>query len=450
MLFEATRHMEGGMKRFLAALVMTCLFPAVAHATDTRIQSLGGKEKYFTVFDETNVLVLPSTLLLFTNLVYVDAGTEPVWAAQDADGANIPYNAGFGVHYGLGQDTVIAFYGSSLSRYVSGDLLQRAFTGQGLWGEATYEVPEVKPADENQQEGERAIHNADHKGTALFAQRLGKMRLGIGLSFWGDNYTISDPESDRLSRGGTLFEGTVGLGFDLDGNDSLDLAVKVLGGKFEDSLSAPSGSGGTTEVTRFSSDLNWGLGLLGRAMFGIPGGEKIVPYLSVDMARGGFGLNAENEADAVSDQATRYSVIAGTDVRIQPLERVYIYPGIGLAVVGIKGTESLEGITETFQNDLALVAPFVSASVDAQVLDWLAFRFGARQSVIFSSWETATQQGKDSDTLTEFTLGSNLHFKNLDIDLMVNPEMFLKGPSLFTGKEWSDGMAFQSALRFQW
>ncbi len=431
------------MKRFLAAMIVASLIPAAAQATDTRIQSLGGKEKYFTIHDESNALVLPATLLFFTNLVYVDAGLQPGWAADEPASADFPYNAGFAVHYGLGEDTVIAFYGSSLNRYVSGDLLDRAFGGDGLWSGASYDVP-----GNAEQQGNRAIHNADHKGTALFAQRLGSMRLGVGLSFWGDNYSITDPESDRVNRGGTLFEGTIGLGFDIDSTDSVDLALKVLGGTFSDSISVPSGAGGSDEVTRFSSDLNWGVGLLGRAVFGIPGGEKIVPYLSVDVARGGFALNTEK--DAVSDQGTMYQVAAGTDVRIQPLDRVFIYPGIGLAVIGLKGTESVDDTTETFQDDMAWLAPFVSASVDAQVLDWLAFRFAARQSVIFRSWETATQRGKDNDTLTELTIGSNLHFKSFDIDFMVNPEMFLNGPALFTGKEWTDGMAFQSALRFQW
>jgi hypothetical protein len=431
------------MKRFLAALIIACVIPAAAYATDTRIQSLGGKEKFFTVHDESNALVLPSTLLFFTNLVYLDAGLQPGWAVEDTAGSNIPYNAGFGVHYGLGENTVIAFYGSSLSRYVSGNLLDRAFGGDGLWAGASYDVPGAA-----EQKGNKAIHNADHKGTALFAQRLGKIRLGVGLSFWGDNYSITDPESDLVTRGGTLFEGTLGLGFDIDGTDSVDLAVKALGGTFDDGIAVPTGSGGSEEVTRFSSDLNWGVGLLGRAVFGIPGGEKIVPYLSVDVSRGGFALNTET--DGVSDQGTVYQVAAGTDVRIQPLDRVFIYPGIGVAVIGIKGTETVGDTEETFLDDMAWLAPFVSASVDAQVLDWLAFRFGARQSVIFRSWETAAQRGKDNDTLTEITIGSNLHFKNFDIDFMVNPELFLEGPALFTGREWNDGMAFQSALRFQW
>ncbi|MBM4355337.1 MAG: hypothetical protein FJ109_16385 [Deltaproteobacteria bacterium] len=432
------------MNRFLATMIVTCLIPAAAQATDARIQSLGGKEKLVTVHDEAGVLVLPSTLLLFSNLVYADAGIAPAGAANDADGANIPYNAGFGVHLGLGQDTAIAFYGSSLSRYVSGDLLDRAFGKKGLWSGVSYKVP-----DGDEEAGERAIHNADHKGTALFAQRVGKLRLGVGLSFWGDNYSVVDPESEKLSRGGTLFEGTVGLGFDIDNTDNLDVALKVLAGRFSDTVGLPSGAGGTDEVTRLSSDLNWGFGLLGRAAFGIPGGEKIVPYISFDVSRSGFGLNMEEEA--VSDEQTFYQVSAGADVRIQPLDRVFVYPGIGLAVMGIKGTESLSGLPdETFQDDMAWLAPFVSAAVDAQVLDWLAFRFGARQSVIFYDWETSVQRGKDSDTLTEITLGSNLHFKNFDIDFMLNPEMFLAGPALFTGNDWNNGMAFQSALRFQW
>ena len=46
--------------------------PPAARATKVRLNALGGAEKWITVADEANVLLLPSTLVAFGDRVFVD------------------------------------------------------------------------------------------------------------------------------------------------------------------------------------------------------------------------------------------------------------------------------------------------------------------------------------------------------------------------------------------
>ncbi len=422
------------MKQTLVVAVALCLISGVAYATDTRIQSMGGKEKAWTVEDETNALYFPATMVLFPNVVYVDAGLSPIYAADDTIGANIPYNVGFGAHYAFGENTVLGFYGSSLSRSLSGNLLDRAFQGRGSW---TSMQVDTKALDES---GDQSINNADHQGTILFGQRFGAARLGVLLSIWGDEYSIESPEVSYQKKGGTIFEGSLGFGYDIDQNNNFDLALRFWSGAFSDEKFIPDNGGSI--VTRFKSDSNFGFDLYGRGIFAIPGGERIVPYINVGLEGAGITWNRVN---GVKDEFSSFHLVAGTDLRIQPLENVFVYPGFGIAVM----TENLNEGINTAENELqkrTFIAPFVGASVDARVATWFSLRFAARQSIIFDDLNhgageegmekgegaEGAAKGMDNETLTEFLLGAGLHFGPVTIDWMLNPAWFLEGM-------WSDG-----------
>jgi hypothetical protein len=416
------------MKRTLLVAFALCLVSGVAHATDTRIQSMGGKEKAWTVDDETNVLYFPALLVRFPNVVYLDAGLSPVWAVGDGQGSNIPYNVGFGMHYAFGENTVLGFYGSSMSRYLSGDLLTRAFENKGKW--ATIGVDTVA----GDEAGAQAIQNADHKGSVIFGQRFGKTRLGVLLSIWGDQYSIDSPETSHEKKGATIFDGNLGFGYDIDQDSSFDFGIRFWTGSFDDEKFAPGGA--NPIVTRFKSDSHFGFDLYGRGIFGIPGGERIVPYLNLGMEGGGI---AWNQANGVKSDFSRFHLVAGADLRVQPLENVFIYPGVGVAVMTEKIAEGVNSADETIQDSLSLVAPFVSASVDARVASWFSLRFAGRQSIIINDGyhnADGVNKGKDNDTLTEFLLGAGLHFGSASIEWMLNPAWFMEG--LFQSDEQTD------------
>ena len=430
------------MKKAWVATLLICLVPAVASATDTRIKAMGGKEKAWTVQDEVNIFAFPATLLLFPNTVYAEAGLTSSGAIPDAQGANIPYNAGFGAHVGLSENTVIAFYGSSLSRYLSDNLLERAFNGQGKWAGI-----DVKTGEEDRT-GNQAIHNADHKGTFFFGQRFGFTRLGLAAGVWGDSYSVDEPDANKRDKGATLFDGALGLGLDFKNKNSIDMGLHFSFGNFADGRFAEG-----NVVTYFKSKPHWEVEFTGRGVFDIPGGEKIVPYINAGMSQGGIEWN---QANGVTNDYSMFHFIAGADLRIQPLENVYVYPGIGVALGTSKISEAKGPASEDVQNDLLFTAPFVSASVDARVSSWFSFIFGARHSLLFANYEDTVNIWSESDTLTEFNFGAGLHFGNVTVDLMINPAWLMEElwtdqpvvyvtPVVVSGDDADDGTADPAA-----
>jgi len=430
------------MKRILMIAALLCVLPNPAHATDTRIHSMGGKEKAFTVFDEANVFFLPATLLNFPNTVYVDAGLS----REYADGLNVPYNIGFAGQFGLSENTILGFYGSNLSRYVSGDVMARAFSGEGLWGTEYSEVwHEFSDKDKT---GEQAIHNANYMGTLMFGQRFGKkVRFGLLLSLWGDSYSVDDPDTAYVDKGGTWFQGAIGLGVDLTHKSSFDIGLKLDFGSFDDGKYSEG-----NKVTRIKSDTHFGLDLLVRGNFDI-GGKKLIPFVKAAYMQGGVELNQDG---AVRDEFYQFKLDIGADFQLQPLENVFIYPGFGLTVYQEKIQEGLlsdqqDGLPGGMNlvNKNTVIAPFFSVALDAHVATWCAIRLGLRQFISVGYWEDAAEAGKDNDVLTDFTVGLAFMFSGFTVDFSIDPVLLLRGPYFITGKGY-DQFALQGALKYTW
>lgn len=426
----------------LTGLLVMCVSQS-AYATDARIQALGGHEKAWTVHDETNVLFLPATLLLFPNTVYVDVGFNPesMGARDDTAATDMDYNGAFGFHYALGENTVLGVFGSSMSRYVSEDALSRPFymweEAGSLWKPQTITNEDGTVDVIDHQAGDLgAIHNADHKGSILLGHRVDKLRLGASLAFWGDKYVVEEPASSKTKRGGTFVEANLGLGYDLKNRNSVDFA---LGGHFgwfdeEDNIQ---GAGYGNWV---SADTQIGVNALFRAVIDIPGGEKAVPYIKAGFDKSGVSWNQDNTN--LSATATVISATFGTDLLIQPLEDVFILPGVGADLMFFK----MEDSGKTVRNSLEMALPFYGVAVDAKVSSWLSLRFGARQSVYFRNLDV-TDSGQDlsldkkdrepldkkeSDVLTQVTMGAGMKFGNVQIDLMLNPAFLTEGPSFLS------------------
>ena len=418
------------MRRAALLGLLVCLLPASAFATDTRIQSMGGREKAWTVFDEINALYLPSTLLSFPNTIYADVGLS----YEDAAGIDTPYDVGFGINLAFGKNTVVSLYGSTLSRQLSGNILDRAFGGEGSW------EPGLARGDEDLD----VINNADHKATLLFGQRLGdKFRLGVLLSIWADKYQVDAPEALYVKKGATWVEAGIGFGVDFSSKSNLDATFKMRFGSFDDQVY---GSAQDPKVDRVNSDTHVGLDFLLRAVLDI-GGEKLIPYANFMYLQGGAKYNREGEA---FDEFYQLRLTAGVDLRIEPLENVSIYPGIGIIYYADELVEGRQGMGDSeVIGKHSVVTPFFGAGVDARISSWFALRLGLRELLAWTSEETGTQTTSESDAITDFTVGIGFFAKGFDIELMINPDLLLNGPYYVTGKGY-DQFAFQGSLKYTW
>ncbi|MBM4372489.1 MAG: hypothetical protein FJ098_12590 [Deltaproteobacteria bacterium] len=430
------------MIRRTLALVATLAvlgFGTPARATDTRLQSMGGAHRVYTVPDEAAAWLFPSTLVLFPNVVWVEGGVG--WPADDEQGnpepgirnnttaADLPYNAAGGIHLALGKNGVLGVWASSLSRNVSPGALG--------WALASWNETDGIPGAET--DGDVSLRNADHKGSLAYAHRIGKARLGVLLSVWGDAYKVKSPATERVERGGLWVEGRLGAGFDFGTRSSADLALGFHYGSFKDDL-VP-GSGGTALSTRLKADASWGLALDARSRLEAFG-NFVVPYLALDFGGDGVAWN-EKTPDAPEVSGSTVALAAGVDFLITPLENFHIVPGVGLGY----GMDLLKG-GETVRDDSDLVIPYYGVGLDARVVKWLALRFGLTQAVVFSKEEGVTEDRRTHDVVTRLRTGFGLEFGNVSMDFLLNPTFWTGGPSALFDS--GSDLAAQFALRATW
>ncbi len=415
------------MRALLAStLVLLLSWPCLA--TETRVRSLGGAEQQFLVLDEFNVLHLPATLVLFPNLTYAEFAA--VWPDSQDDTGLGQYGGLFAFHYALSTDTVLAFYGSSSHRSVLGSAVEYI----GDWSGSDMEDDELL--------GEASVSRADHKGTLMLAHRMGDVRLGLQLGFWGRTTSVDAPESQQMNRGGSQFEAGVGLGFDLPEAQSFDLAGSFSMGWFDDDRWVVQG-GDSYLATRLDVSTEWSAKLLARGVLKL-GSEKIVPFATVGLGGGGVAWN-QDVADAPDVSVSTLFIAAGTNLVLQPLEGVFVMPGVGLRW----GSQSLEDGGDT-QLGTTVLNPYVGVAVDARVATWLALRFGARQNLTWTGAEAATLEMSGSDTDTEMTLGLAVRLGQVDVDWMVNPRMLVEGPAVLSGSNAAVPFATQASVKFTW
>lgn len=424
------------MKR-LATLLLFAILTAVpwltATASDTRLQSLGGGEKVWTVDDEFGALLLPGQLLAHPNTFYVDGGLAADWARRDTAAGETPYDVGFGFYLALGEDTIIGFYGSSLSRYVSPLALSNAFG----WAES---LGDLTAGD---MEGDLAINNADHMGTLVVAQRFGKVRTGLTLSLYAHSYEITEPANARVEKGGGQFDGRLGVGYDLSEKNSLDLAIGFSTSWFNDKMVPTEGE--QFLATRLKGDPGWGIDVLGRGVFDLGKGTDLIPYVGLNVGGGGVVWNTGTDT-APTNELTSLGMVLGADLKFQPLEKVFLYPGLGLSYQKV----SLDQSGENVVNDWTFRAPFVSVALDARLTSWFSLRSGVRQSFRFQSAYDGIRTTKGTGADTDFSLGVGFHVGQVDLDLRLNPLLLTEGPNIVSGKALDDGFALEAGLRFLW
>lgn len=415
------------MKRALPIGLLTLLLSLPALGTETRVRSLGGDEQEFLVWDEFNVLHLPSTLALFPNVTYAEFAS--VWpGALSGDG--LPYSGLFGFHYALTENTVVAFYGSNSSRQVLAEPVEyiAGWTGADI--------------DDDEVYGEGAINRAEHKGTLLLAHRLGAMRLGVELGFWGSQTSIDKPENLQTAQGGTHVDVALGFGVDLAESQTFDLAGRLSLGWFDDDRFVVQG-GESYLATRLDVSTEWSGQLLARGVLKV-GTEKLVPFASVGLGGGGVSWN-QQVADAPETTLSALAVAAGANLVLQPLEGVFIMPGAGVRWA----SRDLDDNGDT-QLGLSLLNPYFGVAVDARLATWLALRFAARQSLSWASSQTATTESSESDSATEMTMGLGIRLGQVDVEWMLNPQMLVQGPAIVSGGDTAVPFATQACVKFTW
>jgi len=432
------------------------LSSGVASATESRIHSMGGGVKLWTIEDESNIFDFPSLLTRWGNRVYID-NLQP----GANDGESFP-NGRFGFHYNLSDDTVLAFIGVHADGATRG-----AGSGFNVAGNAVNGFSTLGVAFQASQAGESAggttegmlvsgdpIGNTDFRYGVMLGTQLGaSTRFGVMLNFAADNGDVESPGDAERDQGAMLFDIAIGLGVDLSGSE-LELSAGLELGFFDDARDElDAGSGLPGDLLEHFSGSHFGLRINGRWTFDFFDQTKIVTY--AQFAIGSQSVELANAiAPVPSGSWSGLGFTLGADLRIEPFQDVIVSPGLGFLIA----QQTLEGTSVVDRDaDLLLGLPFYGIGVDLKLASWFDLRFGAQQFIQALRESTTaggiTQTASASDVFTTFALGFGLNLpvseSTLAIDFSINPEFLTNGPHVLTGNA-TGPFAFNAAVRYNW
>ncbi|MGM0577231.1 MAG: hypothetical protein ACQEXJ_16010 [Myxococcota bacterium] len=457
------------LHRFLAVAACLGLVSqvGVAHATQARIDSMGGGQKEITVEDEINTFFFPSLLVRHGNMTYIDNLNEGFGGTR------------FGFHYSLTEDMVLGVYGGRINATTrpSGDGYNPA--GNTLNGDSALAPGGQASQAQNAQGGPsgaslhtgEALNNVDYKIGFLYALRLGATaRLGFMLNILGDDADVEQPDGAKLDQGAFLIDFGTSIGFDLAASElEIGLGLEIGGlddqRDVADNPKTPQTVDQTELLEHWSVDSHIGFRLNSRWIFDFFDQSRLATYARLEYATQEVTYNALQPGGVQSGDWNAFDFKLGADLIFEPFQDVFVVPGLGLRYA----QQSLEGSMNVGQGvgthvdrdaDRLVSFPFYGVGVDAKVLDWLDFRFGASQSVDFERNSTTTTQGvtteaRHSDVRTEFTTGLGFNIpvaeSTLTLDLNVNPMFWVNGPDFVTGgANNTDDFGINGAIKYDW
>jgi|GEM_PF-2237169 len=456
----------------LAAITATIgLAAPQALATGTRIDSMGGEAKYWTVEDEVNIFDFPSLLVRYGNMTY-------------ADNINAAFaNTRFGFHLGIGDDFVLAAFGGRINSTTRTtgtgfDVAGNSFTGAsgvgvgqqaGLAGAAlggpqgegmnsfTATNPFAGPTAQN-------ITDVDLKFGLIAALNIGEtMRLGLMINALGDDGDTEQPENGaQHDRGALLMDIALGFGLDLV-NAELELTLGVEFGFLEDFRDAGNAvTGAQEDLLQHWTASHFGLRFNARFRYDFDEQYKLIAYLGFNYGSQSveqLNVNPAVPPGFVGGEWGGLDLKLGADLRMELFEDVFVVPGIGMRWAQI----SLSGGGFTDRDvDRLLSLPYYSVGVDLKVFDWLDLRFGAVQSIDFirnsttgaaaPGAPTSTTENRASDVRTTLNTGVGIHVpineSMLSLDVNVNPLFWVTGPDFISGT--GPGFGVSGAIKYDW
>lgn len=391
--------------------VLTCAAVS-ASATESRIQSLGGGEKQFTVLDDRNIFHLPAELVKYGTWTAIEIGA--------------PGFTSFAIHYNFNPSVVLAVYGSSQDR---------AAVNVNAGGVSVNQSSDA---------ANKGLSGQLHKATVFMGFDLGATRLGAKLGIWGSKQSTSTEDNDPdTDTGPLIINFGFGAGFAI-GSSDLDLGLDIVYG-------SPTDKGGGEDN---STGSEFGIGLLARLNVPFSGPHEIVPFLKLDTAF----ANSELKADGSHKfTGTRFDLEAGIDIRLNLGDGIIVQPGVGLGNnhSGVSDDDpngdSDTTPTDTSFNDFFL---FYNVAVDVKITDWLDLRFGGSQRINFEKVNVDVGGNFNNSTSKNYVdhkLATGVGFNlpaGFSIDIEVNKEWWKGGPYLLTGTARDFGM--NAALSKDW
>jgi hypothetical protein len=257
--------------------------------------------------------------------------------------------------------------------------------------------------------------------------------LGFNFTFMRESYSVDGDPADKTEESNTLFG--LRLGATLMENFEGAVWFHSLSWVYKDAAGA--------DVTTPESNLE--LGLLGRYWYKFDDKLTLVPHL-------GFRYETSGYTDAVPDKHTfgTTNIELGIGTNCTPAENILAVCDFGIKLESTTDKYEPNTGTSSENTDKCNYLPFFRAGFEGKVCKWWDFRFGAVRNWEADSYETNNGDitTKNGYSTTTTYIGSAFHFKNLHLDIQMDPQFILNGPNFVSGS--TTQLATMASLYYEW
>lgn len=397
-----------------------------AWATETRVLSLSGASNY--VWDNSNVFIFPSVGPLYYRSMVAELGDDGSEAASQSSVWLLYSNEeqSFGVA-GLAVNHHSAGYGKLLDYLIpvrndvfSVDIITRL-------------------QDRNLGRHLMVIEEPKASYDLLYSKKFGKITGGIllGRSAWSGLNSYSGEE--RKADAG-IIDFSLGIGYEPRENLRADATVSFNHFSFGSSYSFA----GQDSAQEFRSDGSKRLAFDGRIFYALNEDMVIVPLLKASYADFGYQYTQNGDSNSAAGSSETTEFVLGCGWNYQFRNHLKLIAGVDLGykkalvqdslIVGSPG-DVKQSITEwTF--------PAFHLGMEANLANWITARLGATQSVVSGKQnrdftDGTSSRSESSEQPYQFNMGLTFKAGNLNLDLLVNPELLYSCGNIASGsKTW--------------
>ena len=421
------------LKKMSALLTILLLLSVNLMASDTRISALGYRANFY-VSDYNNMIIFPSAVNTYNNLIYFESmgqGQHSPSTSAVIAGTGIWRG---GLIFNLSKRFVLGFVLDSRTENLAES--DTKFSGlSGLVSRGGNLFPENLLYNSGMSSTE-----ASHKFTIVSGMQMSSITLGLSLTAHKSYLSYTNPEHSNVNF-----------------NDELSSSLLVIGvsskigrrSKFEGSVLYNTGDFKHVDASRDTAQYkapygynSYGVNL--RLFYAFSKKVLVVPFVSYISGSGGYTnlVRDINKTSNIKSYKKIYSTYsAGVGVDILPFERTMLVTAVGITGASLTTEQILFSGTPDPATEYSYRAmPFVSMGLEANLNKWMGVRFTCYELIekmkITNMFNTG-DQAELSESGFDAVFGFWFKLKRFTIDTIVDTKAdndFLHNPfDIFSG-----------------
>lgn len=408
--------------------LISCFLTTVSLATETRTASFPGASEY--LWDNSQVFLYPSVAPLYYRSVVAELGD---------DGGNVAANSSAYLLY-ANEEQSFGVVGLAVNRRSVGYEQMKEYLTPVQNDVFSVDII-TRLQDRNLGLKLATIEEPKASYGILYSKKLGVITGGIiiGGSGWSSLENYSGTGEERVSSSGIL---EMGLGFGYEPKDNIRADAGISFNKFSFSskytVTAPDSS------QELKSDGSKAINFFGRVFYAPNEDMVIVPLLKISYAK--FGYLYDQTSDSVngsgSSEKIGFTLGCGWNYQFRNHLKLIAGTDIGYLKTSIQDSLIIGSPGDTKESLAEWTFPAFHLAMEATLANWLTARVGATQQVVSTKRTVDYFDGTSSRTELSgqpYQLNMGLTFRtgNLNLDLLVNPELLYSGGNIASAsKTW--------------